>query len=135
MAEATPLFLAIAEWPINRREHLRVTIEDFNGSPLLNIRKWYKAEGGDELLPSKRGIALSVRHVGQLTAALSEASREARRLSLTGTAAVPPISAEDAISFAVDRIDDPFVRLDFLDLWRRGEWDELHANWPKAFKA
>ncbi|KPG01806.1 hypothetical protein IP86_03080 [Rhodopseudomonas sp. AAP120] len=49
-------------------------------------------------------------------------------------ASVPPISAENAISYAVDLIDDHYDRLEFLVCWRDGNWQALREEWPEAFK-
>jgi hypothetical protein len=70
---ATPI---IAEWAINRRERVRVSIEQFNGTWLINIRKWFEAEDG-ALRPGKHGIALGIRHLPQLAEAFSKALQNA----------------------------------------------------------
>lgn len=41
----------------NRSEEVRVTLDDFRGIILLNVRVWYQAEDG-EMRPGKQGIAL-----------------------------------------------------------------------------
>jgi hypothetical protein len=62
----------IAEWAINRRERVRVSIEQFKGIPLINIRKWFEADDG-ALRPGKQGIALNIKHLPQLADALIKA--------------------------------------------------------------
>jgi hypothetical protein len=63
----------IAEWIINnRRERVRVSIEQFKGVHLVNVRKWFEAEDGS-LRPGKAGIALNVKHLPQLTEAVIKA--------------------------------------------------------------
>jgi hypothetical protein len=52
----------IDEWPINRRENVRISVEKYKGVDLVSIRKWFKAEDG-LLLPGKAGIALNVKHL------------------------------------------------------------------------
>lgn len=44
-----------------------------------------------------------------------------------------PISASDAIAFALDKIDDHYEMKDFLRMWSYGQWDELRTEWPEAF--
>lgn len=44
----------------------------------------------------------------------------------------PPISAVDAIKFAVDNIVGLELN-EFLRMWLHGEWDEMRENWPEAF--
>lgn len=43
--------------PKNRSEEVRVSLDDFRGTPLLNIRTWYLAQDG-EMRPGKQGIAM-----------------------------------------------------------------------------
>jgi Transcriptional Coactivator p15 (PC4) len=62
----------IAEWTINRRESVRVSVEQYKGVDLVNIRKWFKADDGS-LRPGKAGIALNVKHLPQLTDAITKA--------------------------------------------------------------
>jgi hypothetical protein len=69
----------IAEWPINKRESVRVSVEQYKGVDLVNIRKWFKAEDGS-LRPGKAGIALNVKHLPQLTEAMTKALSAAARL-------------------------------------------------------
>ena len=33
----------IAEWPLKQHERLRVSIEDYKGAWLINVRKWYRS--------------------------------------------------------------------------------------------
>lgn len=55
-------------------------------------------------------------------------SRRGRRL------ATPPISAEDAIAFALNRIDDLDSTRCFLRSWYEGDWPTLRREWPDAFE-
>lgn len=71
----------IAEWPLKQHERLRVSIEHYKGAWLINVRKWYEAESG-ELQPGRHGIALAVKNLPRLAAALSEAVSVAREHGL-----------------------------------------------------
>jgi Transcriptional Coactivator p15 (PC4) len=62
----------IAEWPINRRESVRISVEQYKGVDLVNIRKWFKAEDGSSR-PGKAEIALNVKHLPQLAEAMTKA--------------------------------------------------------------
>jgi hypothetical protein len=66
----------IDEWPINKRETVRVSIEKYNGVWLINLRKWFEADDG-EMRPGNRGIALGVKHLPRLAEAMSAAHRVA----------------------------------------------------------
>ncbi|WP_047308811.1 hypothetical protein [Rhodopseudomonas palustris] len=56
-----------------------------------------------------------------------------RAVNDNDTAARPPISATQAIVFAVEKIEDHFDRLGFLRAWMHGEWTALRDEWPEAF--
>jgi hypothetical protein len=63
----------IAEWPVNKRERVRVSIEKFKGVDLINLRKWFLADNDDTLRPGKGGIALNVKHLPKLVDAIVKA--------------------------------------------------------------
>jgi hypothetical protein len=79
--EADPDPGIIAEWILSRHERVRVSIERYKGAWLINVRKWFAAESG-ELRPSRHGIALGVKNLPRLAAALTEAAAAARRREL-----------------------------------------------------
>jgi hypothetical protein len=64
--------LIVAEWPLHRRERLRVSIEEFKGARLISVRKWFEADDGS-WRPTSRGISLSIRHLPQLLEAIDNA--------------------------------------------------------------
>jgi hypothetical protein len=75
----------IAEWPLNKRgEHLRISIENYNGHDLINIRKWFEA-GDGTLHPSKQGVAVQVKNIRQLVDAMTKVLAAAVKRGL-----VPP---------------------------------------------
>jgi hypothetical protein len=71
----------IAEWPINRRETARVSIELYKGAWLINLRKWFEAEDG-ELRPTRHGVAFGVRHLPKLADAINKCLSIARERGL-----------------------------------------------------
>jgi hypothetical protein len=71
----------VAEWPINKRETVRVSIELYNGVWLINFRKWFEAEDG-QMRPGKHGIALGVKHLPRLSEATTIAMTIARERGL-----------------------------------------------------
>jgi hypothetical protein len=73
--------IIIAEWQVNRGDRVRVSIEQFKGVDLINIRKWFEAEDGS-LRPGKAGIALNVKHLPQLADAMVKALADARERGL-----------------------------------------------------
>jgi hypothetical protein len=48
----------IAKFEKNSKEEVRVSVDDFRGRKIMNLRVFYRAEGG-QWLPGKQGIALS----------------------------------------------------------------------------
>ncbi|MEQ8898656.1 MAG: transcriptional coactivator p15/PC4 family protein [Roseovarius sp.] len=65
----------------NAREDLRVTLEEFRGHHLLNLRIWYDADDGEQR-PGKQGVAIRLDLLPHLRKALSEAEQEARKSGL-----------------------------------------------------
>jgi hypothetical protein len=64
--------IIIAEWPLNKRgETVRVSIENYKGTWLINIRKWFKADDGE--MHAGKGSALGVKHLPLLTEAIGRA--------------------------------------------------------------
>ena len=72
----------IAEWPLNRGECVRISIDRYQGNWIVNARKWFKVNDGS-WRPGKQGIAIAVRHlptlVNAMTLALAEAQKRAAR--------------------------------------------------------
>lgn len=73
----------IARFPKNRREEVRVGLDEFNGHQLMTVRAWViggAKDGGD--IPTKNGLALRVAQLPQLIAALAAVEKEARSAGL-----------------------------------------------------
>ncbi len=67
---ATPTKIGIC--PKNSREEIRVSLEMYNGRPICNIRVYFRSEEG-EMLPSRKGLALSVDRLEGLVEVLNRA--------------------------------------------------------------
>lgn len=65
----------IATIPKNRREELRVTLGEFKGHQLLQLRAWISESG----LPTKNGFGLQAALIPALRQALQDAEAEAKR--------------------------------------------------------
>jgi hypothetical protein len=63
-----------------RRESVRIQLSEFQGNALVDVRIHALREG--KLVPTPRGVAVSVRKLPQLAAALAKAERMARELGL-----------------------------------------------------
>ncbi len=76
--------ILISEWPIKRGEIARVSIKKYKGTWLLDIRKFFEiGDGGFN--PSSKGIALSIRHLNRINAAVADALAVARQRGLVPT--------------------------------------------------
>jgi hypothetical protein len=61
--------VTVASWPKNRRETLRVRLDEYQGRPTVDIRTWW-TDGAGELKPGRAGITVAVRHLPDLSLAL-----------------------------------------------------------------
>jgi hypothetical protein len=75
----------IATIPKNSREELRVSLDEYQGHRLINMRIWFDA--GEEMRPGKKGLSLKLDALPELLAALQNAEKEALRLGLMEGAA------------------------------------------------
>jgi hypothetical protein len=65
----------------NRSEVIRVSLSEYNGHDLANLRVWFTADDGD-MRPSKAGIAFRLEKLPAVIQALNDLEAEARRLGL-----------------------------------------------------
>ena len=49
----------VARFEKNKREEVRISVDNFHGKQLINMRVYYKGDAG-EWLPGKQGLAISV---------------------------------------------------------------------------
>lgn len=75
-----PSPILIAEWPRSARQTLRIQLDTFQGNPVIDVRAWYQS--GDGLKPTRSGITIGTRHLGDLSEALYKALVEARKRKL-----------------------------------------------------
>ncbi|MCC0067094.1 MAG: transcriptional coactivator p15/PC4 family protein [Rhodovulum sp.] len=64
----------MASFRKNSREEVRVSVDEFRGHELLNIRVWFEADDG-EMRPGKQGIALRLELLPELREALERAGQ------------------------------------------------------------
>ena len=72
MTEGTQV---IAQFEKNSKEEVRVSIDDFHGRKLINLRVYYRTDNG-EWLPGKQGIALGIDRYRDLADALVKLGEE-----------------------------------------------------------
>lgn len=68
-------------WANRRGESIRVQFRTFEGMVLLDVRKHYTGADG-KLLPTRKGLSLTIRRLPDLNAALAKAEHKARELGL-----------------------------------------------------
>ena len=66
----------------NATEEIRVSLSEWEGHDLVNIRVWSDPYEGDERRPTKKGIACKVALLPDIIAALQEAVVEAEAAGL-----------------------------------------------------
>jgi len=59
----------------NGREEARISIDEYRGHRLLNLRMWSEADNG-EMHPGKEGLALRLDILPEMRAALEQVDRE-----------------------------------------------------------
>lgn len=78
--------IEVAKFFANRKgDVVIVSLREFEGMPLLDIRKHY-ADGSGFLRPTRKGIAVVIRRLPDLAAAIMKAEKTARELGLLGAA-------------------------------------------------
>lgn len=60
----------VAEIIKNSRECIRITLDEYQGHDLVNIRVWYDA-GDGEMRPTKKGLAFKTELLTEVREALS----------------------------------------------------------------
>ncbi len=65
----------------NRRERIRIALDEYEGRQLVSVRTWYFDDNG-ALKPTPKGLSVDIRHLSALRQALHEAERVAREHNL-----------------------------------------------------
>ena len=69
----------------NRREHLRVALDSYQGHDLIDIRVTAQLnDATDAWMPTKKGVSVNIALLPGLIAALQSAEARARELGLIG---------------------------------------------------
>ncbi|MBI4595119.1 MAG: transcriptional coactivator p15/PC4 family protein [Candidatus Tectomicrobia bacterium] len=71
----------IASFTKNSSEEVRITLEEFKGHKLLDLRVWYEDDNGEKK-PTKKGISISTTLFPELKAALEKAEAVLREKGL-----------------------------------------------------
>jgi hypothetical protein len=65
----------VAQFEKNSKEEVRISIDEYHGRKLINLRVFYKSQDG-KWLPGKQGLALSVDRYRDLADALIRVGEE-----------------------------------------------------------
>jgi hypothetical protein len=63
----------VAQFAKNRREVVRISLGEFGGHALVNIRAWAPSQDGSTFIPTKAGLALRIELLGELIDSLEAA--------------------------------------------------------------
>jgi hypothetical protein len=80
-ASATKFPIVLAEWPRNHNQVVKIVLTDYKGRKGINIRVWFRAEGGD-IRPSRTGIWLPLERLSEVRKGLRKAKEIAAELGL-----------------------------------------------------
>jgi transcriptional coactivator p15 (PC4) len=73
--------ITLAQWPRNEREVIRVTLTRYRGRISIDVRVWFRVEGG-KLRPGRRGISLRLKEIANIRKELRKALKTAVELGL-----------------------------------------------------
>lgn len=81
--------IAVADFRKNANERVRVTLHEFSGHDLVNLRVWLDTAGGHDvskMVPTAKGLTLNVELLPKLREAITKAETVARERGLLGGA-------------------------------------------------
>lgn len=78
---ATATQVVVAEFEKNSRETFRVSLDQYRGRDVVDIRVWWRDDDG-VMRPSRTGITTSVKDLSRLAAAIAAALVEVRSRGL-----------------------------------------------------
>jgi hypothetical protein len=77
-----PVFpIIIAGWPRNKREVIRVSLDEYQGRTIIDLRCWWY-DDQREVNPGRSGPTLALKHLPTLASGLADASARAEALGL-----------------------------------------------------
>ena len=60
----------IAKFEKNSFEEVRISLTNFKGKDLIDLRVYYRPDDGEEMLPTKKGITISLEKFSDLKNAI-----------------------------------------------------------------
>lgn len=80
MTDATDTLVRVI--PKNAAEELRISLTEYNGHSLVDLRTYVEYRTTAKIGPTKKGVTFAVALLPEIVAGLQEAEAEARRLGL-----------------------------------------------------
>lgn len=115
IAIGAPMEKTVSIFPKNSREQVRVTLSEFHGRQIINIRVFWTSDG-TSWNPSKKGLAIGVEKLPILLASLYEAAQ------ILGQDQPEPAEEEagiltpeekailsEELKLPIDQLQDPFL--------------------------
>lgn len=68
----------------NKFQEIRVGISEYEGNDLIDIRTWSLPKGGDEKVPTAKGVSINVKLYPQLKEAILALEDELKAANLLG---------------------------------------------------
>jgi Transcriptional Coactivator p15 (PC4) len=81
LANPPAFLIIIAGWPRNKREVIRVSLDEYQGRTIIDLRCWWYDDQG-ELKPGRSGLTLALKHLPTLASGPADASARAEGLGL-----------------------------------------------------
>jgi Transcriptional Coactivator p15 (PC4) len=69
------------EWPLKNGEWMRVSVENYEGYDLVQVRRWARDSEG-EPRPTRKGIAIGINQLRRVLRALQSVLEHAREIGL-----------------------------------------------------
>ena len=63
----------VATFQKNKFQEIRVGVREFKGNDLIDIRTWTMTQGTEEMVPTAKGVSISIHLLGELQKALAKA--------------------------------------------------------------
>lgn len=69
----------------NSDDEIQISLREYKGRAYVDFRVWFQPDNGGELKPTKKGLTISLDHLGELQKGLREAQKCAEKAALQVT--------------------------------------------------
>lgn len=60
----------------NKFQEVRISIREFKGNDLVDIRTWTMTQGSEDMVPTAKGVSININLLSKLQKALGEVEKE-----------------------------------------------------------